>query len=571
MNTPGIGDLGLGIGRATGVTLALTLLASIPLFAQNPADPTMRPRPTNPTNRHEPYERYELCRRERSDRRPYRVLVENRSQRRAGRRELHPHVDLCRARHRARQGRRRRVWTCALGAPSGAVRHRRRRAVPRHPECSASVLSISGTRCGCSAKSSSARTSRCRGFRSAIACRTRCREVPRCRGAKRSTRLVPVPIRVLSLVPAGTADIRDTPADTFGDVDRRLFRSNLLYILASVAFVLAGLMAVMLVARAAVKRRATAATRQRTMSAGAVLRAASRELGAVRAASQSGGWNSDLAGRAAAALRLAGAVALARPVSHKEVDRDTAPTEGQVVAAPGLGLLRGRKTVLSASVTPDTTVLNGGSASAAESWRSSARRSSRSPPHDTAEMPASTARRSTPLLPKGSTRSRVCASHSGGDSAGAGVTPKLPPPDRHGHAERAHRAGRRNIERVALERHRRSRLQRARSGAARGGVAGRDRGHRARVALASRQAAGTHGDRAAGCPAARHFQAALAALVRAARAVSAVPGGPSVLLLSRSPIRTRRCRRDRSRIRAGASPSSWTPRSACCHPSAASN
>ena len=32
--------------------------------------------------------------------------------------------------------------------------------------------------------------------------------------------LVPVPIRVLSLVPAGTADIRDTPADTFGDVER---------------------------------------------------------------------------------------------------------------------------------------------------------------------------------------------------------------------------------------------------------------------------------------------------------------------------------------------------------------
>ena len=95
--------------------------------------------------------------------------------------------------------------------------------------------------------------------------------------------LVPVPIRVLSLVPAGAADIRDTPVDTFGDVDARLFRSNLLLILAGVAFVLAGLMAVMLVARAAVKRHATAATRQRTMSPGTVLRAASRELGAVQA------------------------------------------------------------------------------------------------------------------------------------------------------------------------------------------------------------------------------------------------------------------------------------------------
>src|SRR5688572_19569702 len=89
--------------------------------------------------------------------------------------------------------------------------------------------------------------------------------------------LVPVPIRVLSLVPAGAADIRDTPVDTFGDVEARLFRSNLLLILAGVAFVLAGLMVVMLVARAAVKRHAPATVRQRTMSPGAVLRAASRE------------------------------------------------------------------------------------------------------------------------------------------------------------------------------------------------------------------------------------------------------------------------------------------------------
>jgi hypothetical protein len=100
-----------------------------------------------------------------------------------------------------------------------------------------------------------------------------------------------------------------------------------------------------------------------------VLRAASRELGAVRSASQSGGWTSELAGRAAGAIRLAGAVALSRPVSHSEVGRDTPPTEGQVVAAPGFGLLRGRKTVMSASVTPDTTALHGASASAAELWR----------------------------------------------------------------------------------------------------------------------------------------------------------------------------------------------------------
>jgi hypothetical protein len=181
--------------------------------------------------------------------------------------------------------------------------------------------------------------------------------------------LVPVPIRVLSLVPIGAADIRDTPVDTFGDVDARLFRSNLLLILAGVAFVLAGLMAVTLVARAAVKRRAAATHRQRTISSGAVLRAASRELGAVQAASQSGGWNGDLAGKAAAALRLAGAVALARPVSHKVIARDAAASEGQIVASSVFAMLGGKRTALSASVTPDSTALNGRSGAASDSWK----------------------------------------------------------------------------------------------------------------------------------------------------------------------------------------------------------
>jgi hypothetical protein len=180
--------------------------------------------------------------------------------------------------------------------------------------------------------------------------------------------LVPVPIRVLSLVPPGASDIRDTPSDSFGDVEQRLFRSNILLIVATVAFVLAGLLAVMLFARAAVKRHATADARQRTLSAGAILRAASRELSAVKATSQSGGWTAELAGRAAAALRLAGAVALSRPISHVEVDRSRPPSEGQVDGGLGLATLRGKKVVLSASVTPDSTALNGRGGSPSDAW-----------------------------------------------------------------------------------------------------------------------------------------------------------------------------------------------------------
>src|SRR6185436_11680939 len=138
-----------------------------------------------------------------------------------------------------------------------------------------------------------------------------------------------VPMRILSLVPAGTAEIRDAPPDTFGDVDSRLFRSNILLMVATVALVLSALVAVLLLVRTAVKRRTAVAVRQRVLSDGAVLRAASGELARVRKASEGDGWNGELAGRAAAALRLAGAVALNRPVGQREVPRNATPAEGQ--------------------------------------------------------------------------------------------------------------------------------------------------------------------------------------------------------------------------------------------------
>jgi len=161
--------------------------------------------------------------------------------------------------------------------------------------------------------------------------------------------LRPVPIRVLSLVPAGTNDIRDTPPDTFGDVDSRLFRSNLLLISGGVAAAMALLLAILAIVTAFAKRRATSAVRKRQVSPVLVLRAASRELSAVKSASQENGWTSDLAGRAAAALRLAGAVAVGKRISQREAERGSTPSEGQIALRRGV---RGRKLILSAATTP---------------------------------------------------------------------------------------------------------------------------------------------------------------------------------------------------------------------------
>jgi hypothetical protein len=177
--------------------------------------------------------------------------------------------------------------------------------------------------------------------------------------------LPPAPMRILSLVPPGANEIRDAPPDTFGDVDSRLFRSNLLLMVAGVALVLSALVAILLLARTAVKRRASAAAKQRVVSPGVVLRAASGELARVRKASETDGWNDELAGRAASALRLAGAVALNRRVSQREVARDSTPSEGQVIVGRGL---RRKKMALSSGVTSATASQNGTSVGARALW-----------------------------------------------------------------------------------------------------------------------------------------------------------------------------------------------------------
>jgi hypothetical protein len=365
----GIGDWGLGIGRAR-VALVLALLAPAALLAQNPADPTMRPRPAPPVPTRPT--------------RPTGPAVPTG----AGEASVAPIECWWKTdRSAVRVGE-----TFTMTLTCAVLDTERVKVVVDESALAPSALHLTPFDIVGGQRFRDIQNAPRRFFQYQYSMRVLGEEffgreitLPRLQisyrvqnslqggaalqGRETQYSLVPVPLRVLSLVPAGTSDIRDTPADTFGDVEERLFRSNLLLIVAGVAFVLAGLMAVMLLARAAVKRQATAATRQRTLSPGTVLRAASRELDAVKTASQNGGWTGDLAGRAAAAVRLAGAVALSRPISHHEVGRDTPPSEGQVAAAPGLGALRGRRTVLSASVTPDSTALNGSFATAMELWR----------------------------------------------------------------------------------------------------------------------------------------------------------------------------------------------------------
>jgi len=166
-------------------------------------------------------------------------------------------------------------------------------------------------------------------------------------------------IRVLSLVPADATDIRDAPAETFSDIDRRAFRANLFTIIGSVLFVIAGLLTLLGLVRLFRRYRTPATAAERPITDGAILRGVGRELAAVRRERDRGGWTPELAGRALAALRIAATYALGRrvgylpgiaPATLGDVQSDNEP--GRLVLTAGWP--RGKRIAVSGAVTPQT-------------------------------------------------------------------------------------------------------------------------------------------------------------------------------------------------------------------------
>jgi len=123
-------------------------------------------------------------------------------------------------------------------------------------------------------------------------------------------------MRLLSLVPGDASDIRDTSTETFGDLDQRAFRASLLVVVGGVLFALAALVAVLTIVRAFVRSRKPTAAADRLIGDGAILRGVGRELAAVQRAREDGGWDSELAARALAALRLVGTYAIGRKAAR---------------------------------------------------------------------------------------------------------------------------------------------------------------------------------------------------------------------------------------------------------------
>ena len=145
-----------------------------------------------------------------------------------------------------------------------------------------------------------------------------------------------LPLHILSLVPTAASDIADASPETFGDIEARLFRANVELVAAGMflafAVVLAGLGVVHSVGR--YRSHAPAATRP--LTAGAVLQGCVQGTSRLKSEVADTGWTPALAARALAMMRIAGAVALGRPVAQTPVDQDAPVRDGQ------LALRRGR-------------------------------------------------------------------------------------------------------------------------------------------------------------------------------------------------------------------------------------
>lgn len=157
-------------------------------------------------------------------------------------------------------------------------------------------------------------------------------------------------VRILSVVPADAVDVRDGTDASFGALEELTFRAGALSVAAATLAALALLMAGATLVRVLRRVKPIAARAAPPLRSGAVRREVARELAAVRRASVEEGWNEPLVARALAAVRIAAALGLERPVMQRAADADARPAEGQIVAMPSRLRRRGA-IALSSTVT----------------------------------------------------------------------------------------------------------------------------------------------------------------------------------------------------------------------------
>ena len=153
-------------------------------------------------------------------------------------------------------------------------------------------------------------------------------------GREREYILPSRPIRILSLVPTGSMEIRDPATPTFGVIQQRRLRASALRIGSVTFFVMSGALVLWALAGALRKDAQPRSTAPPLPSDGAVLRQVRRELDAVRRERVTSGWTPDGASRALRALRAAATLAASRKLAHVPTTEGV-PADGQLLVRSG--------------------------------------------------------------------------------------------------------------------------------------------------------------------------------------------------------------------------------------------
>jgi hypothetical protein len=171
-------------------------------------------------------------------------------------------------------------------------------------------------------------------------------------GREQSYSLPRASVRLISLVPDDTSDIREAPAAMFTTIENRDSRANLLQTIAGVLFSLAAVVAIVMLISMLRRKKVTTVATQLHLPPRTILGAVAKELDDVQRASR-GGWTAELAARALAAARIAATYAINRSVGQYPAALAEVAREGVLVIKPfGRG-----EVFVSGSATTETTNL----------------------------------------------------------------------------------------------------------------------------------------------------------------------------------------------------------------------
>jgi hypothetical protein len=137
-------------------------------------------------------------------------------------------------------------------------------------------------------------------------------------------------VRLISLVPDDTSDIREAPASQFSAIEGRVQRASVMQTVATVLFGLAGVVALVMLIGMLRRKAPKAAGTTAHLGPRGILRTVAKELDEVQRASR-GGWTPELICRGLAALRISAAYATGRAVGQIPSKAAEIPREGVVV------------------------------------------------------------------------------------------------------------------------------------------------------------------------------------------------------------------------------------------------